>query len=140
MANRKEIYNDYNNETDFESLEWVLQGIREYFEDKEVLIVGTLQLWNGKVNIADFGEFEYLYCKAIKDCDYLIIYEENGHFYLDCTHHDGKNHFEIREITDKGREYIARWNYSNRNYKKVCEQLEKRYSKRPLICKNVFGE
>ena len=61
--------------------------------------------------------FNVLFVEFFKDCAYVKIWDENGHLYLTCSHHDGTCHFEIKEITDEGYEYYDRWNYGcdNRN-------------------------
>lgn len=50
-----------------------------------------------------------MFYKAMTDCDYFRIYDENGHMYLTCSHHDGTNHFEIKIVTEKGYTVLPRF-------------------------------
>lgn len=115
----------------------------DFFEDKEVIFVGTLGLWDGQHLGGNIGDFKELYCKAVKDCDYVEFTDENGHLYLRCSHHDGTNNFEIKIVTDKGYEYYDRWLYSGssdtRAEEYVHKQIMKKYSRLPHLAHRNFG-
>ena len=105
------------------------------------LTIGEVGLWHGVYKAGKIGDFENLWYKAIKDCDYIKVYDENGHLYLTCSHHDGTCHFEIKEITPKGREYLDRWEWGddNRTEEYTHNQIYKRYSKLPRYAEKVMG-
>ena len=118
------------------------ERIDEFFEGKIVGFFGEVGLWHGVYKAGKIGEFWELFHSAIKDCDYIKIYDENGHMYLTCSHHDGTNHFEIKELTKEGKEYLERWedNWNDkRAEKEVHNQIYKRYSKIPRYAEKVFG-
>lgn len=69
------------------------------------ILCGTCGRWNGRYNGGCFvNNFDDLY-KFWKDCDYIKVYDENGHLYMKATHHDGTNYAELKELTNKGVEY-----------------------------------
>ena len=118
--------------------------LRNFFNGKTVGFFGEVGLWHGTYRAGKIGDFETLYYKAIQDCDYVKIYDENGHLYLTCSHHDGTNCFEIKEVTDKGREYLENWEYDyyindKRTEEYVHNQIYKRYSKLPRFAEKEMG-
>ena len=116
--------------------------IDSYFKGKTVGFFGDVGLWHGVYKAGKIGEFWKLFNDAIEDCDYIRIYDENGHLYLTCSHHDGTNHFEIKEVTDKGTDYLERWEYSWGDKRSECDvhtQIYKRFSKLPRFAEKVFG-
>ena len=48
-----------------------------------------------------------------KDCDYVKVWSENGHLYVQASHHDGTHNVELKLITDKGWETYDNWLCSN---------------------------
>ena len=86
--------------------------IDSFFEDGTYILRGTSGRWDGAHEAGTiFTDFWDVYYKATESCDYVELYDENGHFYLQCSHHDGTNHYEIRRLTDKGKEYFENWKY-----------------------------
>ena len=129
-----------------DSIDWDAE--KEMLDDffKEVSYIGffgEIGRWNGVYRGGKIDtDFWKLFNDAITDCDYIKIYDENGHLYLTCSHHDGTCHFEIKEITDEGYEYYDRWNYNwndNRKESQVMDQIYKRYSRLPNYANKVFG-
>ena len=128
---------------DADAIEWetVWRELCNFFKNKEVIFFGTLGLWNGRHAGGQTGKFERLFNEAVRDCDYLHFYEENGHLFLECSHHDGTNYFEIKEITEKGQQYLENWEYSykdKRSKQDIHERIVKNYSKRPQFCKFTY--
>lgn len=96
----EEMENDWDNEKEM---------LTQYFTDKEVEFIGAVGLWDGTYKTKVKGDFWDLFYTAMKDCDYFKLYDENGHMYLTCSHHDGTNHFEIKVVTDKGYTVLPRF-------------------------------
>ena len=46
-----------------------------------------------------------------KDCEYFKIWDENGHLYMNGTHHDGTHSIEIKKVTQNGEKYYDNWNF-----------------------------
>lgn len=80
--------------------------------------------------------------ETTEDCDYIRIYDENGHLFLKCSHHDGTNLYEIKKVTKRGIDYIDKWesNWSdNRSEEYIHDQIMKRYSVLPHFMHTVYG-
>lgn len=128
------IYDD-----DAENWEAAKTELENYFEGKTVIIYGNVGRWNGNFagGIVTDDFIDGLY-KAIKDCDYISITDSNGHLYIKSTHHDGTNYFEVREVTEKGIDYLNNWEYNwndDRSKEYIHGQIVKRYSHLPNFAK-----
>lgn len=104
------------------------------------LVRGTVGLWYGNKPagkiIHDLAELS----SAWKDCGYIKLYDVDGHFYIKCSHHDGDNLFEMKMLTDRGREYadIHKYDYGDRE---LHDRLWKNshYTVLPHIAHHLFG-
>ena len=108
---------------------WILQGFTGRWD-------GT---YKGGYIFTDFMEMFY---KATKDCDYIHIYDENGHFYIQCSHHDGTNLYEVKKVTQNGTYYLERWedNWEDKRTEEyIHDQIMKKYSVLPHYMHNVYG-
>ena len=123
----------------------VFSELKSFFNNNKVICFGNIGRWNGYFDCGKiFDDFETAWYSMTKDCDYVKIYEKNNHFYIDCSHHDGNNHFEVKVLTDKAIEYYDNWNYGcwigdKRSEADVHTQIIKRYSKMPRYCKSMWG-
>lgn len=90
------------------------ERLKEFFTEHGYFMVrGYVDRWDGKYAAgAVFSDFDSMFYDAIKDCDYWKIWDENGHLYLKCSHHDGTNLFEIKQINYKAYDFIDKWNYN----------------------------
>lgn len=141
----EEITDEMRTKWRYRQTEWdwecVQDYLEEFFKGKTVGFFGEVGLWHGIYKVGDTGDFWKLYYKAIQDCEYIKLWDENGHMYLTCSHHDGTNHFEIKELTDDAEDYYDRWSYGNDNRKEyeVITQIYKRYSKIPRYVQKAYG-
>lgn len=107
------------------------------------IMVGEVGRWNG---IFAGGKIfknllEAIYY-ATEDCNLIEIYDENGQFKICCSHHDGSNSFLIKEITDKGLDYLSNWENNwddERTEQYVHNQIIKRYSHNLNYVHKVWG-
>lgn len=93
--------------TDFEEL---LESIRFYQNKHSVetyVVLARLGLWDG---LHDGGKIivgmTHVISQCIEDLDHFKIKFINGQLQISGFHHDGANHFYIRQLTEKGKEYI----------------------------------
>ena len=77
------------------------------------IIQGNVGRWDGTARGGfTFDSFNEL-SRVWKDCDYIKVYDENGHLYIECSHHDGTNFYEVRKLIEKGREYLNNHYYDD---------------------------
>ena len=103
------------------------------------LLVGTCGLWDGTYGGGCYvNEFDDLY-KFWDGCDYIKVYDEGGHLYIEATHHDGSNYAELRELTCKGSNYAL--NHSWDSDREVHETLMSSnfYTRLPHYAHKVWG-
>ena len=119
--------------------EYFIDGLTSLLKTKYYIATGTCGLWYGRVEggmvIANIQDF----FKLLKDCEYLKFIDKDGHLLIECSHHDGNNYYELRELNDKGVKYYQD-NYDYEDRRKVCEKLfSPNYSKLPRIGKHLYG-
>lgn len=117
--------------------------VRFFSDGYKWMLFGEVGRWNGVYKAGTlFETFEDFFYEAAKDCDYIHFYDENGHLYLTCSHHDGTCHYEIKEVTDKGIQYLENWEYNwndKRTEEYVHTQIFNKYSRLPRFAEKVYG-
>lgn len=87
--------------------------LKRFFDGGEWILQGSLGLWNRRARGGFiFSSFDEL-SRAWDDCDYIRLYDENGHFFIDAAHHDGTNCYEAKRLTGKGKEYVENHMYDS---------------------------
>lgn len=133
---------------DEENRELEYDNLRNFFDsDKNStwLLIGSCEVWHGTYEGGfTFKTFDEMISKAGKDCDYFRFWDENGHFYLKCSHHDGTNVFEVKKLTKSGKQLLENWEYNDTkryNYpeKELHHRLFKRYSVLPNYMNTMYG-
>lgn len=121
----EEVANDWDNEA---------YELSRFWENKTAVFLGSVGLWHGVYTIKpEEGKWWQLFYKAIEDCDYWRIYDENGHMYLTCSHHDGTNHFEIK-MKPEGKRYYVLPRYAETVYGSKAREWE------PLTKANIVAK
>ena len=103
------------------------------------LLVGTCGCWDGTYNGGCYvNKFDDLY-KFWNGCDCIKVYDENGHLYIEASHHDGTNYAELKELTCKGSNYVL--NHSWDSDREVHETLMSSnfYTRLPHYAHKVWG-
>ena len=107
-------------------------------ETKTYVILADLGLWNGR---AAGGKVIKGLWNAISKCfeDYNHIYEYRRRLCVDAVHHDGTNHFQIKELTPKGLEYVE--NHPYMSDRELHQRLFKdsHYSHEVTMFKKMYG-
>ena len=72
------------------------------------LLTGSCGLWDGTHEIIPykFRNVISAIVKAYKSCDDLIVNQEDGVIKVESFHHDGRNRFEIRPLTEYGKQAL----------------------------------
>jgi hypothetical protein len=103
------------------------------------LLCGDVGTWRGSVAGGCYvNNFDDLY-KFWDGCDYIKVYDEGGHLYIEASHHDGTNYAELKELTCKGSNYAL--NHSYDDDREVHEKLwnSNFYTKLPHYAHRVWG-
>lgn len=142
MVTDDAIWNIIN---DGNMLNWkeVKEQLETFFDDGTWILRGTVERWDGTYEAGTiFTNFMCMYKEATKDCDCTHLYDQNGHFHIQCAHHDGTNHYEIRKLTDKGINYLMNWKQNwndKRTEQYVRDKLIQKYSVLPHFAYKVYG-
>ena len=72
------------------------------------LLTGSCGLWDGTHEIMPykFSNVISAIVKAYGSCDDLIVNQEDGVIKVESFHHDGRNRFEIRPLTEHGKQAL----------------------------------
>ena len=139
----EEVWDELNFQ---EEIEWeeTISDLKRFFDGKTLLVTGTVGTWQG-----NFAGGKVLTVENISDCwkncDYIEIYDENGHFYIRSSHHDGTNLFEVKVLTEKGADMWDKYEYDyiwrDLSIQDVHGKLynNSRYSHIPHYARNVWG-
>lgn len=123
----------------------IVSELEKFFGNNEIICFGSIGRWNGVYSGGKiFNDFKDALYSMIEDCWYYKIYDENGHLFVHCSHHDGSCTFEIKVINDKGKDYYKNWNEwvrpsDRRTEREVHSQIIKRYSTIPNFAHKVYG-
>ena len=126
--------------------DFLKEDLQKFFDKTDGtawIAVGTVGRWDGtRAAGVIFDEFNDFFYRATKDCDYWSFYDINGHLYLECSHHDGDNQFEIRRITKTGMRYYRNWecNWNDKRSKQYIHQkIMEKYSVLPHFAHTIFA-
>lgn len=96
---------------DWEEMMSYLQSVEKYHK---WIMLGTAGTWQGRREGGQmYDNIEDAMSSITKDCDYVKVWSENGHLYLQASHHDGTHNVELKLMTDKGWETYDNWLCSN---------------------------
>jgi len=103
------------------------------------LIQGVCGRWNGPVDCGRFVRNYNDIRSGIEHLDYIKFYDRNGHFYIEGSHHDGNDKYELKQLTDKGIALAERhWFAQDRAlHNKIMQNSN--YSKLPRIAHAIYG-
>lgn len=107
----------------------VKENLMDFFFGKTVLVKGTVERWNGKGEGGEIGDFEDLLQGFLKDCDYIRIWDKDGHLFVRGSHHDGTVEAEVLILTEKGIEAYEDWE----NYEGPDSELDEREFHEKLV-------
>ena len=85
--------------------EFYIPILEDYFQKHECVVAGYAGRWDGRHNSGIITDSARDFFDLLEDCWYIEIYEDKNCLIVEGTHHDGRNHYEIRELTSKGQEW-----------------------------------
>lgn len=132
-----------------EEIEWddVKRELENFFDGKTILVTGSCGTWRGNFAAGAIIGYNELW-KCWNDCDYVEIYDNDGRMYINASHHDGTNHFEILILTEKGQEVWDRYDsyyenskWDNLSVREVHNKLaeNRKYTHIPHFAREVYG-
>lgn len=121
---------DYEDETD---------RIKSLFrEGKKFILTGYAGLWSGKSEGGKVCETYNELCRAWEGYDDINLYDDNGMFVIEASHHDGTNQWKVKELNERGLKFLEKNRYMDR--RELCEKLfTSRYSKRIMFADRFYG-
>ena len=80
--------------------------LKHFFEKGNAwLLTGNIGRWDGNYRGGYiFNTFEE-FCKCFRDCDCIEITDDAGHLEIKCSHHDGTNFYEVKQVSGFGCEW-----------------------------------
>lgn len=92
----------------------------EYFKSKceellsngDCILTGTCGRWNGPARGGKFIRSFSDLMSCIGHLDYLKIIDRNGHLFINGCHHDGSDHYELKQLTQHGQAYAQQYGYA----------------------------
>ena len=132
-------YTSKKDEIEYENMKELFDNFFD-FQNSTFLLMGIIQLWHGSYSGGfTFNCFTEMQ-KAWNNCEYFKIYDEKGHLYIECSHHDGTNNFEIKKLTSKGEAYLENNRYQTPKeiHYKLWESSN--YSRLPRFYEFTFGK
>ena len=152
---KKSFFEQYNfyPESEEELKEFIEKTNQSYLEDgqyeveyyetlygpKYYIVIANLGLWYGTT---DGGKIILGLWQSIQECfeDFNHVYVEGKRLKVDAIHHDGTNHFEIRELTDRGVEYWRKHEHDMGD-RELHQRLfnDSHYSHEVSLFKEIYG-
>ena len=119
-----------------EELSAFFDGFSRYY-----LMQGNAGRWNGTFPAGCvFDDFRDFLSRAVEDVDDVEIYDENGHFFVAGFHHDGRNVYEIKAITDQAADYIQDYSTEKTEEEKSAAVFRCNiFSRLPHFARDVYG-
>ena len=126
-----------HNDDEFHYLKYSLSRV---IDGNYCLIKGTCGRWTGKQECGRFIQSVDELISGLQHLDNIRFYEVNGHFYIEGSHHDGSDYYELKLLTKKGVEY------ADKNYFAHDRQLHTTifknnfYSTLPRFYSKLYGK
>lgn len=95
--------------------------ICNYLQSHNLIATGTVGTWLGRVEGGLVIETPQDFLSLLKDCDYIKIGMDDRQMIIKCSHHDGTNYYELREMLESDYEYYGEHMYDDR--RELCEYL-----------------
>lgn len=136
-----DIWDEYNF---LDDQNWEDEKVRleELFDEcpEGFLIKGAVGRWDGPAEAGQIVHSVSEMSKAWTDCEYVKLYDVDSHFFIQASHHDGTNRFEMKQLTKRGAEYADnhRWDMDpSELHTKLWESST--YTKLPNYAHRIYG-
>lgn len=104
------------------------------FNVNDFVLMGTLGRWNGRYKVSKIIKGWSDIVSLLASYDSIEIADEDGHLIIKVSDHDGSSRFELRELTQKGWEYINLYShYDKSEYEEAKTLWNNFYSRLPKL-------
>lgn len=124
---------------DRELLDDVKYELQTLFDNNVYLLTGTCGRWNGPAQGGKFIRSVDDLLSCISHLDYIRIYDRNGHLYINGSHHDGDDDYELKRLTNKGYELADRYYFAHDRRLHSTIMSCNFYSALPRYASKVYG-
>lgn len=101
------------NEQYREDWHYLETALKEEFKRGLFILVGSTGRWDGNYACGQFiSSFQDL-MRGLRHLDQLRFYERNGHFYIEGSHHDGSDSYEMKRLTNKGLQLAEKHDFAH---------------------------
>lgn len=131
-----EIFNMQDD--DFEAF---AEEVKFYFNLNDFVLVGSLGRWNGRYSVSKIIRSGWReFAEILVDFDSVEISDEDGHLIVECSDHDGSSRFELKELTQKGWEYLNVYDHFYKSeYEDAMTLWNNFYSRLPRLAQKLAG-
>jgi hypothetical protein len=103
-------YISYLEQIDWAEMMSLLDKVWDY---NKCIINGTAGTWQGRRECGQvYDTLQDAVYAITQNCDYVKVWCENGHLYVQASHHDGTHNMEIKLFTKKGNDTYNNWLWS----------------------------
>ena len=112
----------------------------ERVSDGPWLVIADIGTWRGRFPGGKvFDTLRQAVSEIVSNMDCVTIEEtERGSVHATCVHHDGRNHFDVYRLSDRGRAWYENHG-DNLDWQTICETLAKTYNRRAPHLRKAFG-
>lgn len=112
----------------------------ERVSDGPWLVIADIGTWRGRFPGGKvFNTLQQAVSEIVSNMDYVTIEEtERGSVHATCVHHDGRNHFDVYRLSDRGRAWYENHG-DNLDWQTICETLAKSHNRRAPHLRKAFG-
>ena len=120
----------------WDEFRWAMEKL---LNETPCLIVGTCGRWDGNYDAGSFIRTFSDLRRGLSHLDELKIYETNGHLYIEGYHHDGRDFYEVKRLTTKGRQIAESNDYAHDGKLHRMMMNSNLFTGLPRLAERIYG-
>ena len=116
-----------------------MADLDDMFDKDCYLLTGVCGRWDGPAEGGKFIHGTQDLLDAIRHLDYVKFYDENGHFMIYGSHHDGSDCYELKKLTSKGWELAYNNYFAHDRYLHNTIMKNNFFSALPRMAERLYG-